>query len=68
MQLDPYFIALHKTQVQVDQEPQHKTANTKSHRIKSKKYPLTHWYRRQFPEQKTNGSGSNINKLINGTS
>ena len=29
------FITLHKTQVQMDQRPRHKTRHTKSYRIKS---------------------------------
>ena len=59
-------ITLHKTQVQVDQEPQHKTRHSKSNREESGEEPWTHWYRRQLPEQNTSGSGSQINNWYMG--
>jgi hypothetical protein len=33
------FITMHKTQVQVDQNPQHKTRHTEPDRRKSEEYP-----------------------------
>jgi hypothetical protein len=36
------FVTLHKTQVQVDQGPQHKTRHTKSNRRESGKEPQSH--------------------------
>ena len=44
----------------MDQGPQPKPGYTKSIAEKVKE-PCAHWYRRQFPEQNTNGSGSKIN-------
>lgn len=50
-----------RTQVQVDQRPQHKTGHTKSNRRESGELPSTYWQRRQIPEQNTNRSGTKIN-------
>ena len=55
------FITLHKTQVQVDQWPQHKIGYIKSNRRESGELPWTHCHRIQLPEQYTNTSGTESN-------
>jgi hypothetical protein len=60
MQIDPYLITLYKTQIQVGQRPQHNIEYTNSHRIEIGKYPWMYWYRRWFPGQNSNSSGSKI--------
>ena len=41
---------MHKTQVQMDQRPQHKTSDTEPYRRESGKYTLTHWHREPLPK------------------
>ena len=52
-------ITLHKTQVQVNQTPQHKARCTEPDRRESWK-ALKHWLRRQLPGQNANSTGTNM--------
>jgi hypothetical protein len=63
MKTDP-CVTLHKTQVQMDQGPQHKTRYTESNRRESGKEPWTHWNCRKVPKQNTRAQAlrSTINK------
>ena len=54
------FVTLHKAQVQVDQESQHKSRNTESNTRKSGKEPRTPVHGGKFPKQNQSGIGSNI--------
>ena len=56
----PLFVTLYKTQVYVDQGPQHKTRYTEFYRRESGKEPQTHGHRGKFPKQNSDGSGSKI--------
>ena len=54
-------VTLHKTQVQVNQIPQHLNGHTKSNRRECGELPWTHWHRRQNCDQNINSIGSKIN-------
>ena len=54
------FVTLHKTQVQVDQGPPHKTRYTESNRRENEKEFQTHYYGGKFPTENSNGLGSKI--------
>ena len=51
---------MNKTQVQVDQRPQHKTRFTESNSREIEKELQTHGNRGKFPKHNSDGSGSNI--------
>jgi hypothetical protein len=54
------LIFLYKAQVQVDQEPPHKTRYTETNRKSSREEPLAHGHRGNFLEQNTNSLFSKI--------
>ena len=55
-------IVLHKTQVQIDQRPQHIiSSHAEPNRRESHKYPKMHWHRRSLPKYKSNNTDTESN-------
>ena len=59
MKRDPYLSSFTKLNSKQMKDPQHKAGHTK-YRRESGEIPGINWCRRQFPEENTNGLGSNI--------
>ena len=54
---------MHKTQVQMDQRPQHKASYTEPYRRESGKYTWMHWHREPFPKYNSSSTDTEtINK------
>ena len=55
-----FLISLYKAQVQMDQEPPHKTQPTESNKRAIAEDPWRHRHKEKFPEQNTSGLHSKI--------
>ena len=57
-------ITMHKTQIQMDQRPQHKASHTEPHRRESGKYTWTHWHRRPLPKYNPSSTDTERNNKL----